>query len=1424
MKLQLTKPFLWALRPRFWVVIVTVLAIGLQPQPPQAQATSLFQEDLVEQCAKGVQLFQNDQPSEALSLLEAGFGSWAEAIFADPDDLGQCALTLGLLRHNTGNSPGALDALFVALGAFGNSGNQLFEGTTWNHIGMVHLNQGHLAKALEAYQQALLIFREVDDQASEETILNNIAEVYYAQKRYAEALDAYQQALKIVRNLGDSVGEANTLNNIGMVYYAQERYADALNVYQQALTIAREAGATIDEARTLNNIGRLYQTQEHYDKALATFEQALVMVREADSQADEGAILHNIGFVYQQQDEPKQALASYEQAMARLESGPIVVGSQARQANLTIQQADLYTLTVELYHQQGEDAKAFFTSERSRAWTFDAQSGQQAILEHSTALDLPAIQELIDEQTTLVSYYVLGDKGTLAFVLTRKNFYVIELAEATPENLQSRLTGLYMWPSLENSSPPPALKELHAWLIAPLADYLDTPLVGIIPHQVLHHVPFAALADDERYFIYEHALLTLPSASALPVLLANRHSDIDTNTILALGNPTTNKEGLSPLLYAEKEVRFVADLYEGQALVRLDATESALKSQAGTANILHLATHRANYNPANPLYSTIYLAADAQNDGRLEVGEVYELDLSATNLVVLSSCQTDVLTPYRTDRLSTREDAIEFHQAFMFAGAPNVLHSLWPVDDKATALLMERFYTHLQNGHDEVRALRQSQIELQAEHPELSSPFYWASFVLTGWPENNREELVPAEELLPTLPPPSRWPNLNLSPSSSFLSLLISLVAGVLLSLIATFTNLIRYSGLPALLLLRQRSIAVALGYPDYRRRWNDDSLLTRLIVLLVPPEQMLDAKQVGEELAKLKVSVQEQQIKNELESAVRNGLLLRQAQGYRFAKPELARVLQAHEGSDGRKFLTEQIRDKHPFYINALRFLERANFKLTRISNSLIYRGEPTSPDLERLLPDTVYAQLLPSETLDADQVLNIRKQVKQVDNEATVVFAIIDQRPTDDGWAQIGTLRMSGFKLLPFSNTLINEGLRRGQERTRLRTEIKERLGDDYDPYDVRNPVAGAFSFFGREALVETLWRRIADGRPVGIFGLRKLGKSSLLSALRDRAEFPVAVVNLQSLGRNRLHGLYERILRYWGQWVQARYDELAWHPPTIDKNDPTDEFVAATLDLLEQLKDVQKEARLGIFLDEVEIVVPRRDGSGPSLTHYLRLFRTLRGLVDEDGRVSLVVASLNPAINRINVWDGEQNPTFSLFQEINLPPLTQAHSEQMVRNIGAQIGLVYSEKSLAAIYELSGGHPFLARQLCSLLYSRRKRQAGRIEESEIPATVQRFINDPATGDKLLDQGIWQDAGNAALWDVEGAQANHSLLKDLARADGPMPRDQLIEHQDAKTRRTALLNLERFHIIYQPQPDMIAIRFALLRTWLRQHELELE
>jgi CHAT domain-containing protein len=180
---------------------------------------------------------------------------------------------------------------------------------------------------------------------------------------------------------------------------------------------------------------------------------------------------------------------------------------------------------------------------------------------------------------------------------------------------------------------------------------------------------------------------------------------------------------LPSLLSAEKEVNAIASLYGTQPLIGAAATESAVFSQSESAEILHLSVH-GEFNKHNPLFSTLHLAADEQHDGRLEVHDIYALDLTkATNLVVLSACQTQL------GELTRGDEVVGLNRAFLYAGTPSVIATLWSVQDDTTALLMKRFYTHLRSGIAKAQALRQAQIEVRAEYPH---PYYWAAFVLTG--------------------------------------------------------------------------------------------------------------------------------------------------------------------------------------------------------------------------------------------------------------------------------------------------------------------------------------------------------------------------------------------------------------------------------------------------------------------------------------------------------------------------------------------------------------------------------------------------------------------------------------------------------------------------------------------------------------------
>ncbi|MBN1781762.1 CHAT domain-containing protein [bacterium] len=189
------------------------------------------------------------------------------------------------------------------------------------------------------------------------------------------------------------------------------------------------------------------------------------------------------------------------------------------------------------------------------------------------------------------------------------------------------------------------------------------------------------------------------------------------------------RSSLIRLPWAEAEVSNVADLYDGRAFIRESASESAFKTHAGDARIIHLATHAVVDN-GNPMESKLVFNADTANgeDGFLNAYELYHLQLNA-DLAVLSACNTGY------GKMLRGEGIMSLARGFMAAGCPSVIMSLWPVDDQATQELMTVFYRNLANGMDKDEALRRAKLDYIQHGDSLrTGPFFWAGMLHIGQP------------------------------------------------------------------------------------------------------------------------------------------------------------------------------------------------------------------------------------------------------------------------------------------------------------------------------------------------------------------------------------------------------------------------------------------------------------------------------------------------------------------------------------------------------------------------------------------------------------------------------------------------------------------------------------------------------------------
>ena len=267
---------------------------------------------------------------------------------------------------------------------------------------------------------------------------------------------------------------------------------------------------------------------------------------------------------------------------------------------------------------------------------------------------------------------------------------------------------------------------LYKRLIRPMQSAIAGRDLLIVPHGNLHYVPFAALHDGEKFLMQGRALRYLPSAMLLGLMPEARAFSNSTedpvNKMLILGNPDLGQASLD-LPAAQVEAQDLQTMFakNSELFIRRAATETLIKERAYDFSHIHVASH-GEFSSDAPLESRLKLATDERNDGMLSVSEIYGLRLNA-KLVMLSACETGL------GSISSGDDVVGLTRGFLYAGAQNVVGSLWEVDDDATAELSRLMYSGMKKGLPVAKALAEAQEQLMRKKPH---PYFWAAFLDSG--------------------------------------------------------------------------------------------------------------------------------------------------------------------------------------------------------------------------------------------------------------------------------------------------------------------------------------------------------------------------------------------------------------------------------------------------------------------------------------------------------------------------------------------------------------------------------------------------------------------------------------------------------------------------------------------------------------------
>ena len=659
-------------------------------------------------------------------------------------------------------------------------------------------NMGALAYDLQDYEQAETRLRQAaeifENEASAEwmaAVQNELGLVYRDQGKWAEASQSFERFIANSRQRDADDDVAIGLLNLGEVLFFQGHLQEAEDRLAAALDKMSTDAFRID---LLLNLGMIRQINGDFMAAKRYYQEALELTTRLGRRFMLAAVHFRLARVCQEETDPAGTLRHLLAGIDVVEETRAPLREEGLKITLLGRWQQLYEETVLLLIGQKRFGEAFHYVERARSRAFldmladatdrntekntenNAENDQVGVEEPLTISELqaqlPAESALVEffatglpgsfadmlvnipQEAQFLRDYLLPRERLLAFVITNEAVEVVEL-EVNVRQISAlhfhrndgRLRGLQPIPG-QPLRPLTRWPDLAARLLWPLQPYIaHKQHLYLVPHGVLHYLPFHALANIQEVTGTETTISYGPSASilfkrSLAPLSREKHN------VLAIG---VNGAGLQ---HSEAEAAWLAHWLNGDLLLGPKATHTSVTTALPDYSVIHFSCH-GHFRQRNPLESALELT-----DGELTAIDLLHIGRLSAELVTLSACDTGL------NQLHPGDELMGLTRAFLGCGTRSLLATLWPVYEIPTRIFIQQFYTAWKQGASKAKALSiaqqrlihmnntdlQNHLEefalaptliaetisqftamLPGPHP-FAHPYYWGAFLLIGDP------------------------------------------------------------------------------------------------------------------------------------------------------------------------------------------------------------------------------------------------------------------------------------------------------------------------------------------------------------------------------------------------------------------------------------------------------------------------------------------------------------------------------------------------------------------------------------------------------------------------------------------------------------------------------------------------------------------
>lgn len=657
----------------------------------------------------------------------------------------------------------------------------------FNSMGEFYLSQGKIDSSKYFFSHALSF--STDNPVFASRLNEGLAKIALQEKDYDKALSLFTKSLQqtIQARNEKHYLTARSYRSISSLYWERSDYKNALVYIQKALNslsssddinvndytqnpslnllyMPKEMVMTLNQKAAL--LTSFYQQKKADDLLLAARNTNLLGIQLLDSTRNEFSLekdkvvlgedavkvyqtgLHLASILYDKTKDPKYLSECFD-LMDRSRSAvlmdhiklvksfsgiPAELQDRERELKVELSAAEQQLYNAEVKKQETSSHRQHF-GEIKKAYTALLNDIKRAAPNYyklrieNTTSGLAETQSMLAADEALIEYFV-SDTTLYAMAVTATGATLystsIDSVREQVEALRQMLTSPASFADQRFQSD---WNQRTAYLYQKLVDPWQNTLssrkrIIIVPHDVLNYLPFEMLTPSASQPPLVNTI-AISYASSANLLREQKIMNARGDFFAGFNADYSNHKELPQLAGAVNELNSLQDIFGFRSSIFSAATAEDFRKEAAHYKIIHLALHSL-INDEKPMFSRlVFTPTSADGNADITANELYSMELNA-EIAVLSACETGL------GKLHRGEGMMSLSRAFMYAGVPSTVISLWKVPDQSASVLMKKFYQFLQDGHRKDEALRLAKLDFVKENPELSHPFFWAGFIVNG--------------------------------------------------------------------------------------------------------------------------------------------------------------------------------------------------------------------------------------------------------------------------------------------------------------------------------------------------------------------------------------------------------------------------------------------------------------------------------------------------------------------------------------------------------------------------------------------------------------------------------------------------------------------------------------------------------------------